>query len=64
MRILLSEAVNKLTIRLSHDIADDGFGIDGLVVGKAAAVPVPPAAALMLTGLLGLLGLRRRARAA
>ena len=56
--------MDKLTIRLSHDIANDGFGIDGLVVGKAAPVPLPPAAALLLTGLFGLLGLRRRARAA
>jgi hypothetical protein len=60
VRILLSEAVDKLTIRFSHDIADDGFGLDGMVVGRSAPVPLPPAAALLLTGLLGVYGLRRR----
>jgi hypothetical protein len=60
VRILLSEAVDKLTIRFSHDIANDGFGLDGMVVGRSAPVPLPPAAALLLTGLLGVYGLRRR----
>lgn len=61
VRILLDEAVDKLTIKFSHNISDDGFGIDGVVVGNAAPVPVPPAVALLLTGVLGLFGLRRRA---
>jgi hypothetical protein len=61
VRILLSEAVDKLTIKFKHDIADDGFGIEAAVVGSAAPIPLPPAAALIVTGLLGFFGLRRRA---
>jgi hypothetical protein len=62
VRILLSEAVDELTIKFSHNISDDGFGLDGMIVGSTPApVPVPPAAALILTGILGLAGLRRRA---
>ena len=64
VRILLPEAVNRLTVKFLHNVADDGFGIDGIVVGKAAPVPLPPAAALIVTGLLGIAGLRRRARSA
>ena len=45
VRILLPEAVDKLTIKLMHDIADDGFGIDGVVVGTVAPIPLPSAPA-------------------
>ena len=48
VRILLPEAVNRLTVQLLHNIANDGFGVDGVVVGKAAPVPLPPAAALLV----------------
>ena len=32
--ILLPEAVDRLTIRLSHNIHNDGFGVDGAIVGQ------------------------------
>ena len=64
VRILLSEAVDNLTVELFHDRINDGFGIDGAAVAKVAPVPLPPAAALMLPGLLALFGLRRRRAAA
>jgi hypothetical protein len=63
VKILLSEAVETLTVELMHDIANDGFGVDGAAVG-VAAVPLPPAALLLATGLAGLAALRRRRRAA
>ena len=51
VRILLSEAVDHLTVELMHDRTNDGFGIDGAAVasrrsaaaGGAAAGPASPA---------------------
>ena len=60
VRILLSEAVETLTVELMHNRTNDGFGIDGVAVANVAPVPLPPAAALMLPFLLSLVGLRRR----
>jgi hypothetical protein len=63
VRIMLSEAVDHLTVELMHDRTNDGFGIDGATVGLAP-VPLPPAALLLATGLAGLVALGRRRRAA
>jgi len=60
--ILLPQAVDRLTIRLSHNIHNDGFGVDGAIVGQISPVPLPPAAALLLPAVGLLAGLRRRAR--
>ena len=59
VRIMLSEAVNHLTVELMHDRTNDGFGIDGAAVALAP-IPLPPAAFLLLTGIAGIAGLRRR----
>lgn len=64
VRILLPEAVSSLTLEMRHDRLNDGFGIDGATVAKIAPIPVPPAAALLLTGIAALAGFRRRQRAA
>jgi hypothetical protein len=58
VRILLSEVVDKLTIKLMHDIPNDGFSVDGLVVGKVAPIPLPPALLLMLPAFGLLAGVR------
>ena len=62
--ILLDSAVKNLTVELMHDRLGDGFGVDGATVARVAPVPVPPAAALLLTGLFAIGALRRRRRGA
>ena len=50
-----------------HDITDDGFGIDGVVVGTVAPMPLPSTLLLMAPAFGLLAGLRRwrgRARVA
>lgn len=59
--ILLPQAVSHLTVELFNNRLNDGFGIDGASIAKVAPVPLPPAAALLGTGLLALGLLRRRA---
>ena len=49
---------------LKHNRSNDGFGIDGVTVGHLAPVPLPPAAALLLGGIAGARGPRRRRRPA
>ena len=64
VRILLPKTVESLTVELSHDILNDGFGIDGAMVAEIAPIPVPLPAVLLATGLAALVGLRRRSKAA
>ena len=59
VKIILDEAVTNLTVELMHDRTNDGFGIGGATVGLAP-VPLPPAALLLGTALLGLVGFGRR----
>lgn len=62
--ILLPEAVSHLTVELFHDRLNDGFGVDGATIANVAPVPVPPAAALLVSGLFALGVARRRRRPA
>jgi hypothetical protein len=62
--ILLDKAVSSLTVELFNDRTNDGFGIDGATAMRIAPVPVPPAAALILSGLAALGFVRRRRRTA
>lgn len=64
VRILLPEPVSDLLVELRHNRLNDGFGIDGVMVARIAPIPVPPAAALLVSGVVLLAGLRRRRRAA
>lgn len=62
--ILLPETVSALTVKLHNNRLNDGFGIDEVVVGHVAPVPVPPAALLLLSGLGAVAAFARRKRAA
>ena len=64
VKILLSEAVSSLTVELMHDRTNDGFGIDGAAIARIAPAPLPPAAALLFSGLAALVALGRRRKAA
>ena len=61
--ILLDKAVSNLTVEMFHNRTNDGFGIDGATAMRIAPIPVPPAAALLVSGLAAF-GLFRRRRAA
>jgi hypothetical protein len=64
VRILLDAPVERLRVVLRHDRTNDGFGIDGVAVGRTlqvAEAPVPPAALLLGSGLAAAGALRRRA---
>jgi len=60
--ITLDEAGDSIMVNLGHDRANDGFGINAAMVANVAPVPLPPAAALLVTGMAAIGGLRYRRR--
>jgi hypothetical protein len=68
VKITLDAAVDSISIKMGHNhLANgkyDGFGIDAAMVGQMAPAPIPPAAALLFTGVAALAGLRWRRGAA
>ncbi|WP_424934703.1 hypothetical protein [Amaricoccus macauensis] len=62
--ITLDEMVKNTRVVLMHDRANDGFGIDTAMVANVEPVPLPPAAALLLTGVAGIGALRLRRKKA
>jgi hypothetical protein len=63
VRVLFDRAVTRATVTLVS-ARNDGFGIDNLAVSRVAAVPLPPAAALLLGGLAAIGAVRHRRRSA
>ena len=64
MTILLDSTVESLSVELFNDRLNDGFGVDGAMVAHVAPVPVPPAAALLVSGILAFGAFRRRRQGA
>lgn len=58
--ILLPDAVNSLAMALRNNRLNDGFGIDDVTIANVAPIPLPPAAALLITGIAAMTALRRR----
>ena len=42
VKILLPETVSALSIAMTNDKLNDGFGIDHVMVARVAPVPLPP----------------------
>lgn len=64
--ITLLAGSNTLTFSydLGQGLGDEGWGVQNLNASNVSSVPVPPAALLLGTGLIGLASLRRKAKKA